>query len=133
MSFAFTLHKGRTSDHTILLYESDGSTSITLAADDEVRVKVWRRDQATPDLDIDSAANSSNGSGITIDELGTSPTAQVTLRISEGDTSSLSPGVYDAEVSVADASESNPANALKHVEMGVVYLLATGGGDSGVA
>ena len=133
MSFEITLHRGRTEQHTINLYESNGTTSITLAVADVVRFKMWRRDQSTPDLDIDSAAATTNGSVVTVDELGADPVAQVTLKTAEGDMDSIAPGVYDAEFIVQDDSGSDPANPAIPVEQGVVYVMATGGGDTGVA
>ena len=130
MSFALTIHKGRTSDDTVALYESDGTTALVLAATDVVRVKFFKRDGDTPDLDIDSAAASANGSVVTVDTLNPS---SCTLRIAQGDTSGLVPGPYRAEILVVDDSESSPADAVKMVEMGVAYVLGVGGGDVGLA
>ena len=131
MSFEVTFRKNRTSDDVVLLYESDGTTSIELAGTDVVRFKIYKRDEATPVLDLDSAAASDNSSSITVDETGTSPTAQVTIRIAQADTVSLTPGVYRGEISVVDDSETAPADAIKHTESGVVYILGSGGGDVG--
>lgn len=129
MSFEFRLTRNRTTDISITLYESNGSTSITLAASDEVRFKMYRRDADTPDLDLDSAADSGNDSGIDIDNLGPSPAASVTVRFAQADLTGLNPGVYKAEVTVVDDSETAPVNAIKHVESGVIYLQEAPGGD----
>ena len=133
MAFQVTFRKGRTSDDTVTLYESDGTTSITLAGSDVVRFKAYKRDAATPVLDIDSAADSANSSGITVDETGPDPVASVTLRVAQGDTSSLDPGVYRAEIDVVDDSETAPADAIKHAESGICVILGSGGGDVGTS
>lgn len=130
MSFEVTLHKNRTSDKTVSIFEADGTTAVVLAADDVVRFKMYRRDQDTPVLDIDSAADSANGSGITLDQL---DPAQVTLRVAQGDTANLDPGVYNAEISVVDNSEVTPTDAIKQAESGIVSLLSSGGGDIGLS
>ncbi|MCH8145954.1 MAG: hypothetical protein IIA55_14675 [Gemmatimonadetes bacterium] len=132
MSFSVRFNKNRTSDDVLSLFETDGTTSVTLAASDVVRFKIYRRDQATPVLDLDSAAPSSNDSKITVDELGPSPTASVTIRVSQADALAIDPGVYSAEVSVVDDSETDPANAIKHFQNGYVFMAGTGGGDIGL-
>ena len=132
MSFYYVIEKNRTVDVVHLLYEDDGSTSVTLAADDVVRFKMGRRDGAQPSLDLDSAGDTSNGSGVTVDELGTSPTAQATIRFAQGDTSGLVAGVYEAEISVVDNSETSPTDAIKSFEFGTVAVLETLGGSVGL-
>ncbi len=125
MSFFVRFNKNRTSDDTVNLFETDGTPSITLAATDVVRFKVYRRDAATPLLDLDS-----NGSEITVDELGPSPGASVTLRVTQTDMASLDPGTYAGEISVVDDSDSD---FIKHAETGVVFIAGTGGGDIGLS
>lgn len=132
MSFLMTAYKGRTQDFTVNLYEADGETSITMEATDEVRCKIYRRDAATPVLDLDSVGATASGSVVTIVALGASPVASVTVRIAQGDTSGLEPGVWSAEIDVVDDSETAPANAIKHVESGTFHLLGSGGGDVGL-
>lgn len=132
MSFLVRFNKNRTSDDVVSLFETDGTTSITLAATDVVRFKIYRRDQATPLLDLDSKDASANNSSVTVDETGPTPTAAVTLRIAQADALLLDPGVYRGEVSVVDDSETAPVNAVKHVEDGVVFVSGTGGGDIGL-
>lgn len=133
MSFLARFNKNRTSDHTVDLYETDGITSITLAASDVVRFKIYRRDAATPLLDLDSTAASANDSSVTVDALGTSPVASVTLRVAQADAILLDPGVYRGEISIVDDSETAPANAVKHTEDGIVIVIGTAGGDIGLA
>lgn len=132
MSFFVRFNKNRTSDDTVNLLEADGTTSVTLAATDVVRFKVYRRDQATPVLDLDSAAASSNGSSITVEELGPSAPASATVRVAQADLLTLDPGVYRGEISIVDDSETAPADAIKHAEDGVVFISGTGGGDIGL-
>lgn len=125
MSFEQRINKGRTSYHTVPLYEADGSTAINLASTDVVRYKIYRRAAATPLLDLDSAAASANGSSVTVDA--TSP-ASVTVRINAAD-ATMDPGVYRGEVSVVDDSDSDTILAA---ETGVVYVGDSGGGDTGL-
>ena len=129
MSFVVTFHKGRTSDHTVTLFETNGTTALAIAVTDVVRFKMYRRDGDTPDLDIDSVAATANGSVVTVD---TTNPASVTLRIAQGDTSGLVPGAYRAEILVIDDSETDPADAVKMAEMGIANVLSTGGGDVGL-
>lgn len=127
MSFQIAFVKGRTSDDTITLYESDGTTGIALAATDVVRFKVYRRDGSTPDLEISSIAATANGSVVTVTQTASAATA--TLRIAQGDTSSLIPGPYRAELLVVDDSETAPADAVRSAEQGVALFLSSGGGN----
>ena len=131
MSFEMRINRARTSSHTINLYESDEATSVTLAATDVVRFKMYRRVGDTPILDLDSAAASAAGSSVTVDELGTSPVASVTVKVAQGDIDTeVDPGVYRAEVAVVDDSDSD---LIKAFETGVVYVGGSGGGDIALA
>ncbi len=132
MSFFVRFNKNRTSDDTVNLLETDGTTSLTLAATDVVRFKVYRRDQAIPLLDLDSAAASANDSSITVDELGPSPTASVTVRVAQADLLEMDPGIYRGEISIVDDSETAPVNAIKLAKDGVVSVSGTGGGNIGL-
>jgi len=129
MSFEASVTRNRTADKKVRIFEADGTTPVVLAAEDVVRFKLYRRDQSDPVIDVDSAADTPNGSGIQVDQL---DPAEVTLRLAQGDTAPLDPGVYDAEICVVDASETNPPQAIKAVESGVVYLLPSAGGDVGL-
>ena len=128
MAFELKAHANRTQDFTIALFENDGSTAIVLTGTDVVRVKVGRADD-TPNLDIDSVGATANGSVVTIDTLNP---ASVTLRLAQGDTTSLL-GLYDVEVSIVDDSETAPADAIKAAEYGSLSVLASQGGDIGKA
>lgn len=111
-------HKNRTTDYTITLLQADG-TAFNIAASDRCLVKIGRN-SATPDLDLDSAAATDNGSSVTV----TSGSNVVTLRIAEGDTTSLEPGAYDCEISVVDASET-AGQRTKHAQDGTFFLHPT--------
>lgn len=129
MAETITVRKNRTQDFTVPLFEADGTTELILAATDEVRIKFFKRDGDTPALDLDSIGATGNGSVITIDTLNP---ASCTLRIAQGDTSALEPGAYRGDVDVVDDSETAPANAIKHAESILLFLLESGGGDVGL-
>lgn len=132
MAAYFELHqpRGRTRDHSISIYEADGSTVVTLAATDVVRVKIYSGNNETPDLDLLSGESTANGSTVTIDNLSSVP--QATLRIAQGDTSGWVLGVYEVSVIVVDDSEAAPVDAAKHAMSGLLYLTGTGGGGLGL-
>jgi len=127
--FEIICQANRTTDWTIAIKTASGGY-LQLAATDVVRVKVSRA--GTTILDLDSVAASSNGSSVTVDELGDGSTtyASVTLRLAQGDTASLQ-GTYDVEVAVVDDSETTPADAIKTAERGVLHIVPSGDGDVG--
>lgn len=127
MSFEVSVTRNRSKAFSVVLYETDGETGIVLQASDVVRFKVYRRDGATPTLDLDSVGATASGSVITVDQL-TSP-ATVTVTIAQGDTSSLEPGVWDAEVCVVDDSDSD---WIKTAEHGTLLVQQAGAGDIGL-
>ncbi|HTI50343.1 MAG TPA: hypothetical protein VL475_05310 [Planctomycetaceae bacterium] len=126
MSFELFFQKGRTSSEVVTLYEANGN-GLTLYSGDKVRFKVYRRDAATPVLDIDSVGALSGGSLVTVDQIASA--AQVTLKMCQGDTSGLTAGAYDAELTVVDSGDSN---LIKTVETGLVHFLPSPGGDIGL-
>lgn len=126
----FTIYhrKNRTRAYDIQLFEDDGSTEVTLAADDVVRVKIHRGTDST-DLDLASYEDTSSGSGITF----TAGTNNVCLTVAQGDVDDWEPGGYDMEVNVVDNSDhvGTPAtNAIKHAETGVFFLHPSAGGST---
>lgn len=126
MSFEVFFHKNRTSSDVITLYEADDN-GLTLNSGDKIRFKVYRRDQSTPVLDIDSVAALTGGSFITVDQIASA--AQVTLKVCQSDISIIVPGAYDAELDVIDSGDSN---LIKLAEQGVAHVLGTSGGDIGI-
>ena len=132
MAVSFELHqpRGRTRDHEIKLYETNGTTGIVLASTDKVRVKIFRGNNQTPDLDLVDGTVTANGSTLTIDQR-TAPTT-VTLRVAQADTASLPLGVYEVDVIVVDDSETAPVDAAKPAMEGLLYLTGSGGGDLGL-
>lgn len=125
MSFELFFRRKRSDTQVVTLYEADGN-GLTLNADDEVRFKIYRRNQATPALDIDSVGALTGGSVITITQ--TASAAQVEILIAQGDTSDLE-GVYSAELSVVDSADGNK---IKHCEDGQVTILPSAAGDIGL-
>lgn len=122
--------RGRTIDLSDALYLSDGTTGVAAEASDIIRFKVYRRDGATPLLDIDNSASAA-GSVTTITSL-TAP-AQYNIHLAQGDTDDVEPGVYDAEVALVDDSETAPANGIKHLSKGCLTIRPGPGGDVGQA
>jgi len=86
--------------------------AVTIASGDAVRVKIGRNGE-TPILDLSSAAASANGSTLTAAN-------PATLYLVQGD-ATATPGAYDLEAAVVDASESK----IKHAETGVFVLHET--------
>ena len=129
MAFELFFYKNRRSDEVVSLYQDDGTTSASLQASDVVRFKMYRRDQATPTLDLDSVAATANGSIVTVDELGLEPTAQATITVMSADIASVALGPYTAEIVVVDDSASDEPRL---VDSGVVHILQSGGGDVGL-
>jgi hypothetical protein len=129
MSFEIAFARNRTADKLVRIYEPDGVTPVVLAAEDRVRFKLYRRNAATPLVDVVSTDPTPNGSRLVVDSL---DPATVTLRLAQGDTAAIEPGIYDAEICVVDDSETAPADAIKQAEHGVVHVLGTAGGGIGL-
>lgn len=124
MSDLIHAYQGRTRDYTVTISFSSG----TLAADDVVRVKIGTRG-SSPVLEIGSDEDSANGSSVTFSTGSTS----CTVRIAQGDTEDLTGNIaYDMEIDVVDGAETSPADAIKFVESGVLFLHKTMGGEVGV-
>lgn len=124
---------GRTNDFTASIYKADGEPC-AISATDVVRFKLSRRHGGAPLLDVDSVAATANGSLLTVTALGVddvSP-ATVLLRLAQGDTQGLAPGVYLGEFALVDDSETNPANAIKTFGRGQVHVHASASGDVGL-
>ena len=121
---------GSTREHEIKLYETNGTTGIGLASTDKVRVKIFRGNNQTPDLDLVDGTVTANGSTLTIDQR-TAPTT-VTLRVAQADTASLPLGVYEVDIIVIDDSETAPVDAAKQAMGGLLYLTGSGGGNLGL-
>ena len=117
---------GRTADYAIELFESDGTTDFPIQLTDNIRIKIGRGSDE-PVLDLDSADPTPNGSAVAF-SVGTN---DVTLRLAQLDTAGLEPGAYDLEIAVVDASETAPADAIKHVQDGVLFLHPAMGGSVG--
>lgn len=116
--FQLNVPRGRKVSWTVQVEDAAGDDS-TIASGDVVRFKLYRRNNSTPSLDLNSDDDTSNVAF-------TAGTNDVTLTLLQANTSGLTPDVYSAEVSVVDSSESD---AIKQVEDGIVVITATGGGD----
>lgn len=129
MSFEVKAYANRTFDFTIALKTKSGGY-LQLQAGDVVRVKIGR--VGTVELDLDSVAATSNGSLVTVDELGdgSATHASVTVRLAQGDLTGMQ-GSYDVEALVVDDSETNPADAIKAAEYGCLHVLPSMDGDVG--
>lgn len=126
MSFQIATRQNRTRDFSVTLCESDGTTEISLAATDVVRLKVGANGSTTPAIDLSSIEASANGSTLTF----TAGTGDCVIRIAQGDVATLS-GAYDAEILVVDDSENlpGPEKAIKHAESGVLFVHPSQGGE----
>lgn len=120
--FHYLLNQTRTYDASGSI--TVGGSAFTAQSTDVLRFKLGRSG-STPLLDIDGTVNA-NGSLTTI--VGTTA-ATYTLRLGQADIAALDPGIYDAEYSIVDDSETAPADAIKFCERGVVTVLSSLGGD----
>ena len=89
---------------------------VTLAANDNVRVKIGRTGD-TPILDIQSAAPTAGGSSCTV----ANPTV---LTLSAADMI-FPAGIYDIEVAIVDVSQGS---AIKKAERGILVVRDSMGG-----
>jgi hypothetical protein len=126
MSFQMDVTRNRTYYQEFTLYQDDGVTGVELLSTDNVRFKAYRRDAATPDIEVQSATETTNKSSIAIEQ--TDAPADIRLTLNQADTTSLGPGIYDAELSVVDNVER-----IKYTEHGLMFLLQAGAGNIGVS
>lgn len=129
----FTIYhkKRRTRTYTVDLFEIDGTTEVILAAEDVVRFKVNRGEDAIL-IDANSYETESGGTRVAF----TVGTNDVCITVGQGDVNSddFPPGCYDCEVMVVDNSEhltvdGREENSYKHVEDGVFVLQPAAGGE----
>ena len=111
MSVFMTAYRRRTASFDVTITEADG-TAVVLTVGDAIRLKIGRAG-SVPLLDLTSDAPSANGSTLTA----ANPTR---LYLTQAD-ATASPGVYDVEVSVVDASDGK----IKHADSGVFALHET--------
>jgi hypothetical protein len=105
---------------SITINDCAGS-AVTLDTNDKVRLKVGHS-RRTPLIDLLSPTANSNGSSVTT----ANPT---TMFLSQTDMD-LEPGIYDIEVAIIDASQSN---AIKHAVSGVLAIEAVPLGNVGAS
>lgn len=112
-----TADRRRKSIHQITIGEADGD-DVTVAANDNVRIKIGRAGDLTPILEIESDAATANGSVCTA----ANPT-ELTLF---GADLTAPAGIYDIEVAIVDTSEGDK---IKKAERGIFVLRESMGGD----
>lgn len=109
----------------ITIKDADSET-VTPGANDVVRIKIGRIRQV-PILDLDSAAQSANGSTVSKN----TPSSGINrVSIEQADMDLLSPGIYSFEVSLVDNADSQ---AIKHVDNQIMVVQGTQLGDIGLA
>lgn len=125
-SFEITIYQGGTLDYDFPLLDANDD-AVAIQATDVLRFKVGRGDGVEPVLDLLSGdgKETENGSSVT---LTTSP-ASARVRLAQGDTALLNPGIYRAELGLVDDSETDPADAYKPVSQGVVHVIGRMGGE----
>lgn len=118
----------RTTKYTFDLYNEDGS-ALVIAADDNVRAKVWSTDDATPDIEADIGSSPSEVEVVTLGTPGSTP-AQVTVTFHQTDTADLDPAVsYKFELFLVDNSDDDLAKPLCRAD---VVVAGTATGDAGL-
>lgn len=118
MSFLITARNRRAREWDIVLYESNGTTELVLAADDVVRIKIGVPGES-PVLDLSSIDDAE----ITF----TAGTGDCVLKLTAAQAAELGVGAHEVEVLVFDESEDKP----KHAESGVMYVFETMLGEVG--
>lgn len=106
----------RKSVHVITIGEADGD-DVTIADNDNVRVKIGRAGDLTPLLEVQSDSATANGSVCTAEN----PT-ELTLF---GEDLTFPVGIYDIEVSIVDTSDNDK---IKKAERGIFVLRESMGG-----
>jgi hypothetical protein len=134
-SFEIVAYQNRTIDFSASLYQADGVTGVVLVSGDVVRFKL-SYGTGLPLLDLSSDAPNANGSGVTINDLGgetLGKPAVVTIRLAQADLLSIvGPYTFDAEILVVDVTETDPLDAIKSVQLGIVHVLRTPAGAIGL-
>lgn len=123
-TFQLIVGQNRTKEWTASIFEQDGVTPAVLVSGDYVRFKV-SMGTGLPLLDLVSGTVTPNGSTISVESL--SP-ASVQVKIAQGDTEDWVASVYDAELGIVDAVDSN---YFKTAMIGTVVVVATAGGNIG--
>lgn len=127
LEFLIDMLKNRTRFFTINLFEADGVTEVLLASQDVVRIKIIRGDHLYIDLSSEyESSGTTDGSTVQF----SAGTNVINVRISQGETADMAPGIYDFEINVVDASDvdATGAIAIKHVQNGTFNLLPSGSG-----
>lgn len=113
MGVFITAYQSRNTDEQITILDHTGANA-DVTSSDKVRIKVGRAGSA-PILDVVSGTPLSGGTQV-------NAANPCTLKLYKADLASITPGIYDCEVGVVDASDSS---RFKHAESGVFQLIGT--------
>lgn len=119
MTIDITHYRHRTCEWDLTVSDADGD-AVTLYSGDKVRLKIWRQQDRKLMLDLISGTPTTNGSSVTA----ANPTR---FKLVQTDVD-WTPGVYDLEVLITDASDSD---LVRHADGGVFVLNDTPGGSIG--
>jgi hypothetical protein len=120
---------GRYARIAVLLYEADGETPLAIAADDNVRFKLWATDGAVPAIEAERAAQNGTTSVVEVTTNGAAGVtpARAVIHLESGDTDGLTVGTqYQGEVILVDNSDYDRAKPMGRFP---IQVLGTATGD----
>jgi len=116
MTVNITHYQGRTCEYDLTIADANGD-AITLYAGDKVRLKIWRQQDGKLLLDLASGSPTTNGSSLTA--------ANPTRFKGVQNDINWTPGIYDLELLLVDASDSS---RVRHADSGLFILHDTPAG-----
>lgn len=119
MSINITHYRNRTCEYDLTITDANGNT-VVLYSGDKIRLKIWRQQDGKLMLDLVSGTPTDNGSSVTA--------ANPTRFKAAQDDVDWTPGIYDLEVLITDASDSD---RVRHADSGLFTLNKTPGGEIG--
>lgn len=133
MAIHIQAYRGRTSYHDISITDDEGNLVIP-ADDDVVRLKIGAQG-STPLFEVGSDEESDNGSWLH-NEADETEGRTTQLRFDGADVATLKAGLYDCEAGIVDADDEGGDDGLtpafKHAEMGIISIIETQTGDTGL-
>jgi hypothetical protein len=130
-SFEVIVYQDRTGDYMGELFQKDYSPYV-LQPNDKVRFKVGRGQDIPLILDLLDGSYTVNKSFVQVVSRGTlgppAMPASYFVQFGQGDIAGITPGAYDAEVSVVRAVDG----LCDLAEPGVVHIIGTMGGNLGL-
>lgn len=118
MSIIITAYKGRGSDHTITVLNTAGTNYVFQADMDLMRLKIGNTPD-TPLFDVTNVVPSTQDTFMAPRE------NPCTLTLAQADLAAIPAGIYDLELNVVDASDTD---RIKHASKGIFVLIDTQGG-----